>query len=286
MFSLLRESVKQLNPIEIPVLAAALAFYALLSLAPLVIISIAIAGLIFSQSAAESQILAATAEFIGKPAAVVVQDIIRNISNATTSGLAAALSFLFLLYAASRIFWQLRISLHTIWALMPKAQQADQYYQATIKDRLLSIVAVLVVGVLLLAAMLLNALAAGGFLGTVRHWLAGFEGLAWVLSFAVAPALYMLIFAAIFKWLPNAKVSWSVVWPGAALTACLFWIGGYIIWWYLVHRAVGSVYGAAGSLVIFMLWTYASAWIFLFGAKFTQVYAGKHGTPIVALGKR
>lgn len=286
MFSLLKDSVKGLNPIDVPVLAAALAFYALLSLAPLIIISIAIAGLIFSQSAVETQIVAAAAELVGKPAGVVVQDIIKNISDTTTGGLAAAISSLLLLFAASRIFWQLRVSLHTIWDLMPKSEQIDQYYEATIKDRLLSIGAVLVVGLLLLGAMLLNALAAPVFSGFLHNLVGGFKGLGWVLSLAVAPALYAVIFAGIFKFLPNAKVKLSVIWPGAVLTAVLFWIGGYIIWWYLANKAVGSVYGAAGSIIIFLLWAYVSSWIFLFGAKFTQVYAEKHGKPIAAVGHR
>jgi len=283
MFDLTKESLKGLNPNEVPVLAAALAFYALLSLAPLITISIAIAGLVFNQAAVEGGIVTATAEFIGEPAAVYVQDIIRNSFSTTTGGLLAVVSFVFLLFAASTVFWQLRISLNMVWGLMPTSEQSSQNYRETIKDRQLSVVAALAVGFLLLGAMLFNALAATIFLRPIQNLLAGFEWIAWLLSLVVAPAMYLVIFAAIFKLLPNAKIKWRDVWPGAAVTAGLFWIGSYLIWLYLARSGVASIYGAAGSIIVFLLWIYASAWIFLFGAKFTQVYANKYGTPIVSI---
>ncbi len=280
---MIKESLKGLNPTDVPVLAAALAFYALLSLAPLVTISVAIAGLVFNQAAVEGQIVTATADFIGEAAAVFVQDIIKNSLNTTTGGILAIVSFVFLLFAASTVFWQLRVSLNTIWGLMPNVEEGDHNYRVTLIDRLLSVVAALAVGLLLLGALLLNALAAAIFLKPVQNLLANFEWIAWLLSLVIAPVLYMLIFAAIFKLLPNAKIKWRDVWPGAAVTAGLFWIGGHIVWLYLAHSGVASIYGAAGSIIVFLLWIYASAWIFLFGAKFTQVYANKYGTPIVPI---
>lgn len=280
MFALIKETLKGLNPNDVPVLSAALAFYALLSLAPLVTISVAIAGLVFNQAAVEGKIVAATAEFIGEPAAVFVQDIIKNSLNTTTGGILAVLSFAFLLFAASTVFWQLRVSLNTVWGLMPQTEQAAHDYLVTLTDRLLSLVAALVVGFLLLGSLLFNTLAAAVFLRPLQNLLAGFELIAWLLSLVVAPALYTVIFAAIFKLVPRAKIRWRDVWPGAAVTAVLTWIGGQVVWFYLVFSGVASIYGAAGSIIVFLIWIYASAWIFLFGAKFTQVYANKYGNPI------
>lgn len=279
----IKETLTGLNPNEAPVHAAALAFYALLSLAPLITISVAIAGLVFNRAALEGKIVTATADFIGEPAAVFVQDIIKNSFNTTTGGLLAVVSFAFLLFAASNVFWQLRVSLNTLWGLMPDAEQGEYNYMATLMDRLLSIAAVLVAGISLLGALLLNALAAAIFLEPVQDLLVGFEWVAWLLSVVIAPALYMVIFAVIFKLLPRTRVRWRDIWPGAAITAGLFWIGGAIVWLYLTRSGVASIYGAAGSIIVFLIWVFASAWIFLFGAKFTQVYANKYGTPIVPI---
>lgn len=281
MLDLIKDSLKGLNPTDVPVLAAALAFYTLLSLAPLVTISVAIAGLVFNQAAAEGEIVIATAEFIGEPAALLVQDIIKNSFNTTTGGLLALVSFVFLLFAASTVFWQIRVSLNTIWGLMPDAEEEHHDYFVTLRDRLLSVVAALVAGISLLGTMLLNALAATLFLRPVQNLLIGLGWVAWLLSLVVAPILYLIIFAAIFRLLSSARIKWRDVWPGAAVTAGLFWIGSYLIWIYLSRSGISSVYGAAGSIIVFLLWIYASAWIFLFGAKFTQVYANKYGTPIM-----
>lgn len=280
MFNLISKTLKGLDPTDVPVLAAALAFYTLLSLAPLVTITVAIAGLVFNQAAVEGQIVAVTAEFIGQQAAVFIQGIVRNSSNPTTGGILAVVSFVFLLFAASTVFWQLRVSLNTVCGFMPHPELKEQEYVVTLIDRLLSLAAALVVGLLLLAALVLNALLAAIFLKPVQILLANFELLAWLLSLVVAPALYTVVFAAIFKLLPRAIVKWRDVWAGAAMTAVLFWIGGHIVWLYLSRSGVASIYGAAGSIIVFLLWIYSSAWIFLFGAKFTQVYANTYGTPI------
>jgi membrane protein len=280
ILNLFRASAEGLNPNEVPVQAAALAFYTLLSLAPLVTITVAISGLVFDQAAVESQILTMATDIIGEPAANLLQSIFKINAEPTTGGILAAISFVFLLFAASTMFWQLRVSLNTVWGLRPEATDVRQNYLVTLMDRLLALVTVLVVGFLLLGALLLSALATAISLIPVQALLANFQWLAWLLSLVVSPVIYLLIFAAIFKFLPRSNVRWRDLWPGAAVTAVLFWLGGYLIWLYLARSGVASIYGAAGSLIVFLLWVYASAWIFLFGAKFTQVYANTYGIPI------
>lgn len=277
MLTLITESLKRLKLAQVSTLSAALSFFSILSLAPLITISIAIAGLFLSRDTIENQIVPRASEVIGLPATALVRSIVDDGNSPTPGGIVALMSFGVLLYGASRIFWQLRLSLNVVWGLTPGIH-------ASIKGRLLAMAYVLIAGIFLAGAVMFNALGATLLIGTVRTLLSGFAPIAWLLSLLIAPITYFIIFAAVFRFLPGADISWSCIWPGAAMTAALFWIGNYLIWLgisYNFARTATSFYGAAGSVIVLLLWVYASAWIFLFGAKLIQVYAERRGTPIV-----
>ncbi len=261
--------------------AAALAYYTLFSLAPLLILSIAIATQVFSQAAVEGRIVTTTENWIGTAGATVIQDIIKNSQNYRPSGVATGISILFLLYGASAVFRQLRNSLNVMWGLAPKADALGQSILTMLKSYLLSAVAVLVVGFLLLGILILTTLWTmmpdqyyEVFITTLGEFIP-------LIRILVSPLVYVVIFAIIFKTLPKAKIRWRDVWAGAAVTALLFWMGSYAVGLYLGYSVWTSVYGAAGSVIALLLWVYYSAWIFLFGAKFTHLYADKFGRPIV-----
>ncbi|MCG6856893.1 MAG: YihY/virulence factor BrkB family protein [Salaquimonas sp.] len=258
-------------------LSAALAFYAMLSLAPLITIAILIAGLFLSEATISRELVTGTERFVSPTAAALVRDIIENSRSPATGGVFALIGFGSLLYAASRIFLQLRNSLDFIWGLENVSVHAKRKYRKSVVTYLISFGAALLAGLSLVGAMTLNALGATLPFHVVWELLSQFQVLAWLLGLLAAPLLYFCVFATMFKFLPSANVKWSNVWLGAALTAGLFWIGNYLIWLFLAHNVAASFYGAAGSIIIFLLWTYASAWIFLFGAKFTQVHAKLHG---------
>jgi membrane protein len=260
--------------------AAALAYYTILSLAPLLIISVAIATQLFSQAAVEGKIVAALQGTIGHEAAVVVQEIIKNSQARSQSGFATTITALFLLYGASGMFRQLQHSLNTMWGIVPKAETIHQSLITTAKNYLLSAVAVLVVGFVVLGSLLINTLWLAVPQQYLRTVLPNFDDLARLAHFIASPVMFMIIIAVIFKALPKAKIRWRDVGPGAAVTALLFWLGSYFIGLYLSLSTWTSIFGAASSLIALLVWIYYSTWIFLFGAKFTQVYANKYGVPI------
>lgn len=273
MFALITKSFRELNPNHVQILSAALSFFLIFSLAPLITISVSILGLFFSTTAIRNQITQGARELIGPVAAELVEGILESSSSLTAGGILALLSFAVLLYAASRIFWQLRVALNIIWGLMPE--------RADLKARLLAMAIVPIVGLVLAAAMLFNAFAGTLMDGPFKAFFASFGPLARVLSMLIAPAVYFGVFALIFKYMPTVHVAWSLVWRGAAATTGLFWIGNSLIWLYLEQVTVRSIYGAAGSLIIFLLWTYYTSWIVLFGAKYTQVRAEHRGESIL-----
>lgn len=281
IFDLFQESIVGWFGSDAALHAAALAYYTIFSLAPLLILSLAIATKFFTQAAVEGEIVTAIEQTVGEPVAIVIQDIIVNSGNITSGGIAPIITILILLYGASTVFHQLRNSLNAMWGIVPKADSVPQNLIAILKARLLSASAVLMVGGLLLVSLLLNTLWTAIPQEYTEGWLDNIEGFEPLLQLVASPLIFMLIFAVIFKTLPKAKIRWRDVWPGAAVTALLFWLGSYLVGLYLGYSTWTSVYGAAGSLIAFLIWVYYSTWIFLFGAKFTQVYAYKFGRPIV-----
>jgi membrane protein len=256
-----------------PRLGAALAYYAVFSLAPLLLVAIAIAGAVFGRDAAEGQIVGEIRGLIGDTGATAVEAAVRNAAKPTSSAIASAVGLLVLLFGASGVFGQLQDALNTIWKVKPKPGRG---LRGTLEDRFLSFAMVLGIGFLLLVSLVLSAAlaAAGKFFGAV---LPVPETVLHALNFAVSFAVVTLLFALIYKILPDVRISWRDVWVGAVVTSFLFSIGKLLIGLYLGHSSVGSTYGAAGALVIVLLWMYYSAQILLLGAEFTRVFAKRRG---------
>ena len=258
-------------------LAAALAYYTVFSLAPLVIIAIAIAAVVFGQEAAQGGIVAQLQDLLGKQGAEAVQEMIKNSNKPNEGAIATVISVILLLFGASGVFGQLQDALNTIWEVAPKPNRGVMGF---IKDRFLSFTMVLGIGFLLLVSLVLSAglAALGNYFGNLMPGMPFvWEALNFVISFGVVT----LLFAMIFRILPDAKIAWNDVWIGAAITSLLFTIGKFLLGQYLGNGSVGSTYGAAGSFVVLLLWVNYSAQILFFGAEFTQVYANKYGSHIV-----
>ena len=261
---------------KIPQLGAALAFYSVLSMAPLLVIAIAVAGMVFGQEAASGQLDAQIRELVGKEGAGAVKEMLANAQKPREGILATVVGVVTLLVAASGVFGQLQDSMNTIWEVEPKPGRG---IWGLIKDRFLSLSMVFGVGFLLLISLILSsALSAlgGAFGGLLPVPEALLHGVELVVSFTVVT----LLFAMIYKFLPDVKIAWGDVWFGSVITALLFTAGKFAIGLYLGKSSFGSAYGAAGSLVVLLVWIYYSSQILFFGAEFTKAYANQKGSRI------
>ncbi len=262
---------------KVPRLGAALAYYTALSLAPLLVIIITIAGFAFGQRAAQHQLNTEIQQWVGKDAALAIQAMIRHSRGVAEGLIAGGVGVIMLLLGASGVFSELQDSLNTIWEVEPKAGRG---MLGMIKDRFLSFAMVLGIGFLLLVSLVITTA-----LSAIATYVAGLFGdigsVLQVVNFFVSLGVILLLFALIFKYLPDAKIAWKDVWMGAGLTALLFVLGKYLLGLYLVHSGIGSTYGAAGSFVVLLVWVYYSSQILYFGAEFTKVYANKFGSRIV-----
>ncbi len=275
---LVTQSFKEWREDNASRLAAALAYYTVFSIPPLLIIAIAIAAQLFERAAVQQQVIDQMRALIGAPGAEVVETILENTSESGESAAAAVISIVTLLLGASGVFGELHSALNTIWEVKAKPGRG---ILGTLKDRFLSFTMVLGVGFLLLVSLIIStALAAvNEFISGVLPDLAILaQAINFVVSFGVITALFGLI----FKVVPDVKIAWRDVWIGAVVTAFLFTVGKFAIGLYLGNSAPGSTYGAAGSLIVLLLWVYYSAQILFLGAEFTQVYANKFGSRIVA----
>jgi membrane protein len=274
---LLKETFKEWQEDKASRLAAALAYYTAFSIAPLIIIAIAIAAVVFGEEAARGGIDDQLRGLIGQQGAAAVQDMIKNSNKPAEGTIATIISVVLLLFGASGVFGQLQDSLNTIWEVAPKPGRGVMGF---IKDRFLSFSMVLGIGFLLLVSLVLSAVLAGlnNVLGGLMPGLSFLWG---ILNFLISFGVITLLFALIYRVLPDAKIAWGDVWFGSIITALLFTIGKSLIGLYLGNSSVGSTYGAAGSFVVLLLWVNYSAQILFFGAEFTQVYANKYGSHIV-----
>jgi len=259
-------------------LSAALAYYAIFSLAPLLVITVAVAGLVFGEEAARGGISNQLQALAGQQAAEALQTLIAKTGERKAAGdLAGAVSLLVLLFGASTVFGELKDALNTIWGVVVKPGRT---WLRLVRDRFLSFSIVLAIGFLLLTSLVLSAALAA--LSKYMSDLLPLSPVIWraadfTLSFTVISAL----FATIFKVLPNVRIGWHDVRIGAVGTAFLFTVGKFLIGWYIGTSSVASSFGAAGSVVIVLLWIYYSSCILFFGAEFTKVYARKFGSGIV-----
>ena len=271
---LLKRTYAKWNEDHAPGLGAALSYYTVFSLAPLLMIVIAIAGLVFGQEAAQGQIMGQIQGLVGEDSAKAIQSMIEEARKPAAGILATVIATVMLLFGATGVFAQLQESLNIIWKV---EQKAGEGMWKMLKDRFISLLAVLGTGFLLLISLVISAgLSAVG--ATLAHVLPGPEFVLQILNFLVSFAVVTLLFAMIYKLLPDKPVRWGDVWIGASITSLLFTIGKFFIGLYLGKSDVGVAYGAAGSLVVILIWVYYASQIFLFGAEFTAVYAASRGT--------
>jgi membrane protein len=275
-WDLLYATAMQWSADNVPRLGAALAFYSVLSIAPLLLISLAGAALIFGQEAASGHIVDQIRGVVGTEGAEAIQDMLNNARKPRAGTVAALIGFATLLFAASGVFGELQGGMNTIWKVQPKP---DRGIVGFLKDRFFSFAMVLGTGFLLLTSLILStAIAAmSGYIVGVVPVLKP----ALLVGDTIASAMVItLLFALIFKILPDAKIAWRDVWVGAALTMIVFLVGKAMLGAYLGRSSYGSAYGAAGSLVVLVVWVYYSSQIVYFGAEFTQVYANRYGARV------
>lgn len=278
ILDLLKETFSEWSKDKASRLSAALAYYTVFSLAPLLIIVIAIAGAVFGEEAARGEIVGQIQGLVGRDGAEFIETAIENANKPATGRFASIISVVVLLFGASGVFAELQDALNTVWEVQAKPERG---LINVIRNRFLSFTMVLGVGFLLLVSLVASAALAAtvNFFG---HLLPPGLDFVWqlanfIFSFIVATVLFGLI----YKVLPDVKIGWSDVWIGAAITSVLFSIGRYVLGQYLGNSSFGSTYGAAGSLVVVLAWVYYAAQILFFGAEFTQVYARKYGSQIV-----
>jgi membrane protein len=256
-------------------LAAALAYYTAFAIAPLLVIAIAIAGFFLGREAATNQVGTQVSSLLGPTAGEAVNSMVEAASNRQGSGIVATIiGIVTLLFGASGVFGELQNALNTIWEVATKPNQG---FLQTIKQRFFSFAMVAGVGFLLLVSLAVSAA-----LGAIGQIFGGTEPtLIWkIVNFVISFGVTTLLFALIFKIVPDVKIQWSDVWIGAAATALLFTIGKAALGWYLGRASTTSSYGAAGSFVALLLWVYYTAQIVFLGAEFTQVYAKAYGSKI------
>ena len=249
-----------------PSMGAALSYYALFSIAPLLLIVIGVAGYFFGQEAARGEIFGQLDALVGPEGARAIEGLLASARRPESGLLAMATGTVLLVAGASTVFGELQNALDRIWRVPPSPQAHAGW--RLLRSRVLSFGMILGIAFLLMVSLLLSAL-----VSLLGDWW-GLHALDLVLSFA----LTTLLFAMIYKVIPRTPIAWRDVWAGAAVTAALFAVGKMAIGLYLGRSAVGSVFGAAGSLVVLMVWVYYSAQIFLLGAEFTRLYADEHGS--------
>lgn len=267
---LLVRSVRKWQTDRADRLSAALAFYALFSLAPLLVIVITVVGQVFGPAAVSGEIVSQFSSLIGPAAARQIETVIQNATLSPSGPAAALLAGLMLIVGATAVFGQVKDALNIIWDA-PRPSRGRLH--RLLRDRLLSLALVLVLAFLLLISLVLSA-----GLTALSHWAVSIFPQTPVLAargveFVVALVVFTLLFATIFVVLPDVRIAWRDVWIGALATATLFDLGKYLIGLYLGQSNFGSVFGAAGSMAIILVWLYFSAALFLLGAEFTRVYS-------------
>lgn len=257
-----------------PSMGAALAYYTLFSLAPLLLIAISVAGLVFGQDAARGQIAEQLRSFMGEEGANAVQGLLVSVRKPSEGFAATALGVLLLVIGATTVFGELQDALNRIWRA-PVAPTSS--WVSIVRARLLSFGMILAIGFLLIVSLVVSAA-----LATTERWLQPIFGewlvVATVINAAGSFLLVAAMFALIYKIMPRARVEWTDVWIGATVTALLFTLGKSLISLYVGRSGVASGFGAAGSLVVILVWVYYSAQIFLIGAEFTWCYANAFGS--------
>ena len=269
--SLLRRAFKSWGDDGASSMGAALAFYALFSLAPLLLVALWLAGFFVGRDDAQAVLVSQLTAIVGQNAALAVEDLIENASTPAEGAIPALIGAFTLILGATTVFSELRTQLDRIWRAPPPRHQGAMKFVVT---RFSAFLMVLGIGVLLLASMALSAfLTAAGEIFFERS-----KATMHLVDFAGTMVVLTTLFAMIYKILPSVRIAWRDVWLGAAVTAALFWVGKSLIALYLAHTAVDSGFGAAGAVVLIILWVYYSSQIFFFGAELTREFALRHGS--------
>lgn len=276
VYGLVKETVQEWYGSNPFLLGAALAYYTVFSLAPVVLLALSIASLVFEEESARAQMLAEINSTLGGRVGSAIASTLQYTQQTGSGPLATVISLVVMLFGASTVFAQLQEALNIIWGVQAKAGSS---IWAAVKNRFWSFMVVLGIGFLLLAFLIVNTT-----LSALAHFLPNLWGATYLwhwVNWLVSFALITLLFALVFKLLPDVEVAWSDVWVGSLITALLFTVGMYLIGLYLGQSTWLSAYGAAGSLVIVLLWVFYSSQIVLFGATFTHVYARHCGKQLV-----
>ncbi|MGB5366934.1 MAG: YihY/virulence factor BrkB family protein [Polyangiales bacterium] len=280
MVSLLIETWRYFASHDGRLLSGAIAFYASLAIAPLGVVALLIASLVMSESTAREELVGQVAAFLGPDLAAYLINTIVKLGDEATSFAAPVIGAIFMLYISARLFSMLRRALNHMWGIRPKllvhASRSESLH--LVQRRLLAFAMVLVFGSSLIALVVLHsgAAAAARLFGDSQYMLS-------LAEFGSAFAVMAPLIALVYRWLPDAVISWRDVWVGAAVT-CLFVLGGsFLIGIYLGYASPASIYGAAGSLIVLLLWIYYTTQIFLLGAVFTRAWARRHGRAIEPL---
>ena len=275
-WNLLKTTAYKAMEDRVPRLGAALAFYTILSLSPLLIIAAGIIGMVYGEDAAQGKLVENLTGYVGKQGAEAIQLMLANARTTSSGIIATIVGAVTVLFAATGVFSELHDAMNTIWNVQLKPGNSILAY---LRDRLLAFFMVLGIAILLLLSLVVStALSAIDkfFIGAIS-----LPGTAQAVNFGIAFVVITLLFAMMFRVLPDVKIGWRDVWLGAAFTSLLFNIGKSLIGVYLGRSSLGSAYGAAGSLVVLLVWVYYSAQIFLFGAELVPVYAHFRGRRIL-----
>lgn len=273
-FQLAKQSVSAWSDDYAPSMGAAIAYYTVFSLAPLLLIVIAVAGAVFGRDAVQGEIVAQLSGLIGADGAHAIQGLIKSASNKSDGIVAGTISVVVLIVGATTVFAELQSALNRIWRAPAEAKSG---IWNTIQTRLLSFG--LIIG---LAFLLMVSLVTSAGLAAFGRWFGGFmpgwEYTLMVLNLLISLGFTTVLFAMIYKLMPQAKIDWKDVWVGSSVTAVLFEIGKFLISLYVAKTSVVSSLAAAGSIIVLLVWVYYSAQIFLLGAEFTWVFANEHGS--------
>ena len=284
-YKLVRQTIREFVAEDPFTLAGALSYYTLLSLAPLLLVVVAVAGIIFGEEAARGEVLAKLEQAIGTQAAGLAQDLLANAHERGSGWLSATVGGVGVVIGATTALAQLQASLKQIWALTPSpviATTSPRAWYALLRTRLMSLVFVLVLG-----AAVIASLVASSVIAALSSRTTDALDFVWRLADLGVPlALMTGLFAALFKLLPDAQVRWRDLWVGAAITSVLFTLGRILIGLYIGRAGVTSAYGAAGSVIGLMVWIFYSSIIILFGAELTQVYARLFGGDVRQKGDK
>ncbi len=279
--SLLNETFRGWQETNGSLLAAALAYYAITSLAPLLVIMVSIAGLVYDKTFVRHMLAAEMSKVVGSQGASLTLTIFESASRTQVGGLATALSLVVMVFMASMLFVRLKQAINVLWGIAPHPEKG---WIVTLRTHFLSIMMVLLTGLLLLVSMTVST-----FLVFLNHYLATMPQVEVFLQrlpeadFGMIFLLFALVFAIAFKTLPEVQIAWRDVWLGAAVTGLMFTLGEFVIGYFLARLNPGGAFGAASSVIAILIWVYYSMQITLLGAKFTQVFSNRYGSRVLTL---